>query len=57
VALAFGSPFVLNGLSLKPTAALCAFSALVDFQRAAARVLCGKVKASGTMPVQLQLPA
>ncbi len=52
--LAFGSPFVLNGLSPRPSAALCAFSALEDFQRAAARVLCGNVKAGGTMPVKLE---
>lgn len=53
VALAFGSPFVLSGLGVKPAAGLCAFSALEDFQRAAARALCGKVKAGGTMPVGL----
>ena len=54
VVLAFGSPFVLNGLSARPSAALCAFSALEDFQRAAARVLCGNVRAGGTMPVKLE---
>ena len=54
VVAAFGSPFVLSGLAGKPTAALCAFSALEDFQRAAARVLFGNVKAGGTMPVKLE---
>lgn len=53
-ALAFGSPFVLNGLDVKPSAALCAFCALEDFQKTAARVLCSAAAAGGTMPVQLE---
>ncbi len=54
VLLAFGSPFVLNGLANKPSAGLCAFCALEDFQAAAAGVVCGKVKAGGVMPVNLE---
>ena len=53
VVLAFGSPFVLNGL--KPSAGLCAFSSLEDFQRAAAGVLAGSVRAGGSMPVQVSM--
>ena len=52
--LAFGSPFVLNGLEHRPSAALCAFCALPEFQAAAARVLSGSVKAGGAMPVALR---
>ena len=52
-AVAFGSPFVLGGLEHRPTAGLCAFCALEDFQRAAARVLFGRAKAGGTMPVTI----
>jgi beta-glucosidase-like glycosyl hydrolase len=51
--LAFGSPFVLNGLA--PAAGLCAFCALPDFQRAAAGVLAGQVKAGGLMPVKVSM--
>ena len=51
--LAFGSPFVLNGLA--PSAGLCAFCALEDFQRAAAGVLAGQVKAGGFMPVKVSM--
>ncbi|OIO02856.1 MAG: hypothetical protein COX65_10485 [Elusimicrobia bacterium CG_4_10_14_0_2_um_filter_56_8] len=51
VALAFGSPFVLNGL--RPAAALCAFCPLEEFQRTAARVLFGVARAGGTMPVNI----
>ena len=53
VVAAFGSPFVLGRLEHRPTAGLCAFCALEDFQRAAARVLFGRVKAGGTMPVNI----
>jgi len=53
VLLAFGSPFVLNGLA--PTAGLCAFCALEDFQRAAAGALAGQVRAGGSMPVKISL--
>ncbi len=53
VLLAFGSPFVLDGLG--PSAALCAFCALDDFQRAAAGVLAGAVKPGGTMPVKVSM--
>jgi len=49
-AVAFGSPFVLGGLENRPAAALCAFCALEEFQRAAARVLTRKAKAGGSMP-------
>jgi len=52
--LAFGSPFVLNGL--RPTAGLCAFCSLEEFQRAAARALFGK-PASGSMPVSIEVPS
>ena len=48
--LAFGSPFVLNGL--RPTAGLCAFCSLEEFQKAAARALFGSA-VGGKMPVQL----
>lgn len=51
--LAFGSPFVLDGLA--PGAGLCAFCALEDFQRAAARVLAGKIQAGGVMPVKVAM--
>ncbi len=50
-ALAFGSPFVLNGL--RATSGLCAFCSLEEFQRSAARALFGKAKAGGTMPVNI----
>jgi len=53
VVLAFGSPFVLDGL--KPSAALCAFCSLEDFQRAAAGALAGKIKAGGSMPVKVNM--
>jgi hypothetical protein len=53
VLLAFGSPFVLDGLS--PSAGLCAFCALEDFQRTAARVLTGRERAAGTMPVKISM--
>jgi beta-glucosidase len=53
VVLAFGSPFMLDGLA--PSAGLCAFCALEDFQRAAAAALVGKVKAAGTMPVGVSM--
>jgi len=52
--LAFGSPFVLNGL--RPTAGLCAFCSLEEFQKAAARALFG-APARGTMPVSLEIPS
>ena len=52
--LAFGSPFVLNGL--RPTAGLCAFCSLDEFQRAAARAIFGK-PASGSMPVNIEVPS
>lgn len=52
VVLAFGSPFVLNGL--RPTAGLCAFCSLEEYQRAAARALFGKVKAGGKLPVNIE---
>ncbi len=52
--LAFGSPFVLNGLAPRPAAALCAFCALDDFQRCAAGVLAGAAEASGVMPVKIE---
>lgn len=51
--LAFGSPFVLNGLA--PSAALCAFCALGEFQRAAAGALAGKVAPRGTLPVRISM--
>ncbi len=51
--LAFGSPFVLNGLENRPSAALCAFCALPEFQTAAARALFGGMHPGGTMPVSL----
>ncbi|MBI5744585.1 MAG: hypothetical protein HY952_08555 [Elusimicrobia bacterium] len=50
VIAAFGSPFVLGGLEHKPSAGLCAFCALQDFQLAAARVLVRRAKAGGTIP-------
>lgn len=53
VVLAFGSPFVLNGL--KPTAGLCAFCSLGEFQAAAARALFGNLKTGGTMPVSIEV--
>ncbi|MDA8132583.1 MAG: hypothetical protein M0011_13850 [Elusimicrobia bacterium] len=53
VLLAFGSPFVLEGLA--PSAALCAFCALDDFQRAAAGVLAGTVRPGGTVPVKISM--
>lgn len=52
VALAFGSPYVTAGLESRPTAALCAFCALDEFQRAAARALFG-VPVTGRMPVRI----
>jgi hypothetical protein len=52
VLLAFGSPYVLGGLENRPSAALCAFCALEDFQKAAARVLFG-APVSGRMPVEI----
>ena len=52
VVLAFGSPFVLNGL--RPSAGLCAFCSLAEFQEAAARALFGSVKAGGSMPVAIE---
>lgn len=55
VVLAFGSPFALDGLA--PSAGLCAFCALEDFQRTAARVLTGREKAGGTMPVKVSMVA
>ena len=51
--VAFGSPFVLGGLENKPSAGLCAFCALEDFQKAAARALTGNLKAKGVMPVRV----
>lgn len=51
--LAFGSPFVLNGL--RASAGLCAFCSLEEFQQAAARALFGRIKAGGTMPVKLEV--
>lgn len=51
---AFGSPFALGGLSVKPAAGLCAFCALKEFQQAAARVLAGTAAAGGTMPVKVE---
>lgn len=53
VVAAFGSPFVLNGLSPRPDAALCAFCALEDFQRCAARAVAGAAAVSGSMPVRI----
>lgn len=53
VLLAFGSPFALNGLA--PSAALCAFCALGEFQRAAAGALAGKVSPGGTLPVKISM--
>ncbi len=47
--VSFGSPFVF-GLENSPTAGLCAFCALEDFQRAAARALMGQLKPGGVMP-------
>jgi hypothetical protein len=52
---AFGSPFVFDRFYLRLSAGLCAFCALEDFQRAAAAVLTGGVRAGGTMPVDLGL--
>lgn len=54
VLAAFGSPFVLEGLRPAPSAALCAFCALPEFQAAAAGALTGTVTAAGAMPVQLR---
>jgi beta-glucosidase len=51
-ALAFGSPYVLGGLRNRPSAALCAFCALEEFQRAAARALFGAT-VTGRMPVAI----
>ncbi|MCM2268367.1 MAG: hypothetical protein NDI60_11425 [Elusimicrobiales bacterium] len=53
VVVAFGSPFVLGGLEHRPAAGLCAFCALEDFQKAAARVLLRRAKAAGTVPVTI----
>jgi len=53
VIAAFGSPFVLSGLSPAPAAGLCAFCALKEFQAAAARVLAGAGEAKGRLPVEL----
>lgn len=53
VIAAFGSPFVLEGLSAEPEAALCAFCCLPEFQAAAASALAGTLKAGGTMPVRI----
>ncbi|MFH1725124.1 MAG: glycoside hydrolase family 3 N-terminal domain-containing protein [Elusimicrobiota bacterium] len=50
VAASFGSPFVLDELR-GFHAGLCAFSASEPAQRAAARVLAGKTRATGRMPV------
>jgi len=54
VVLAFGSPFVLKGL--RPTAGLCAFCSLREFQKTAARVLFGSGAAGGKMPVEIDKP-
>ncbi|NLO90614.1 MAG: hypothetical protein GX410_01295 [Elusimicrobia bacterium] len=51
VAVAFGSPFIFSGLGFELEAGLCAFSHCAEFQRAAAKVLCGYVEPSGSMPV------
>lgn len=53
VVLAFGSPFVLDGLA--PSAGLCAFCGLEAFQQAAAGVLAGKVNAGGSLPVKVSM--
>jgi beta-glucosidase-like glycosyl hydrolase len=53
VVLAFGSPFVLDGLA--PTAGLCAFCALEEFQRAAADVLAEKISPGGSLPVKVSI--
>jgi len=53
VVLAFGSPFVLDGLA--PSAGLCAFCPLEEFQRAAASALAGKIEAGGSLPVTVSL--
>lgn len=55
VMTAFGSPFVFDGLHRRLSAGLCAFSALGDFQRAAAAALTGNGGVGGTMPVELKL--
>jgi len=55
VIAAFGSPYIFNGLANRPTAGLCAFCALDEFQRAAARALTGAVVAGGKMPVKVEV--
>lgn len=52
VAVAFGSPYAAGGLENRPSAALCAFCALEEFQRAAARALFG-APVTGKMPVPI----
>ncbi|HOX22556.1 MAG TPA: hypothetical protein PLL10_03755, partial [Elusimicrobiales bacterium] len=51
VAASFGSPFVFSGLNESMAAELCAFSHCAEFQRAAARALCGYSDPGGVMPV------
>jgi len=52
VGVSFGSPFVFPQLGLPHlSAGLCAFSHTPEFQRAAARALCGFAEPGGTMPV------
>ncbi|PIU20570.1 MAG: hypothetical protein COT18_01545 [Elusimicrobia bacterium CG08_land_8_20_14_0_20_59_10] len=55
VITAFGSPFIFSGLANRPSAGLCAFCALEDFQRAAARALTGAVLAGGKLPVNVEV--
>lgn len=51
--VSFGSPFVFAGFAPRLETGLCAFCAVNEFQRAAARALTGKGPANGTMPVSL----
>ena len=53
VMVSFGSPFVFGGFRGKTSAEICAFCGIEEFQRAAARALCGKGSADGKMPVRL----
>jgi len=48
--VSFGSPFVFGRFAGKIAGGLCTFSAIGEFQQAAAAVLCGKAEAAGKAP-------
>jgi beta-glucosidase-like glycosyl hydrolase len=54
IVVSFGSPFIFEGFGKSLTAGICAFCAIDEFQRHAAKVLCGKAKALGKMPVDVK---